>query len=91
MCIIGLLNSADEIFAPYSRHPIKQRLRLCPFVRSRLQRLDPLKRVCRAQKLHPGPNRPLIDLMQPTENRVRRGRVFSGTCGGLHHVYHWAA
>ena len=46
---------------------------------------------CRAQKLHPGPNRPLIDLMQPTENRVRRGRVFSGTCGCLHHVYHWAA
>ena len=46
---------------------------------------------CRAQKLHPGPNCPLIDLVQPTENRVRRGRVFSGTCGGLHHVYHWAA
>ena len=45
---------------------------------------------CRAQKLHPGPNRPLIDLMQPTENRVRRGRVFSGTCGCHHHVYHWA-
>ena len=45
---------------------------------------------CRAQKLHPEPNRPLIDLMQPTENQVRRGRGFSGTCGGLHHVYHWA-
>ena len=28
--------------------------------------------------------------MQPTENRVRRGRGFSGACGGLHHVYHWA-
>ena len=46
---------------------------------------------CRAQKLHPGPNRPLIDLMQPTENRLRRGRVFSGARGGLHHVYHWPA
>ena len=37
----------------------------------------------------PKPNRPLIDLMQPTENRLRRGRVFSGARGGLHHVYHW--
>ena len=46
---------------------------------------------CRAQKFHPGPNRPLIDLMQPTENRLRRGRVFSGARGGLHHVYHWPA
>ena len=26
--------------------------------------------------------------MQPTENRLRRGRVFSGARGGLHHVYH---
>ena len=43
---------------------------------------------CRAQKLHPGPNRPLINLMQPNENRLRRGRVFSGARGGLHHVFH---
>ena len=46
-------------------------------------------RRCRAQELHPGPNCPLIDLMQPTENRWRRGRVFFGARGGLHHVYHW--
>ena len=46
---------------------------------------------CRAQKLHPGPNRPLIDLMQPTENQPRKGRVFFGARGGLHHVYHWPA
>ena len=29
--------------------------------------------------------------MQPTENRLRRGRVFSGARGPLHHVYHRAA
>ena len=46
---------------------------------------------CRAQILHPGPNHPLIDLMQPTENRLRRGQVFSSVRGGLHHVYHWPA
>ena len=46
---------------------------------------------CRAQRPHLGPNRPLIDLMQPTENLLRRGRVFSGAYGGLHHVYHWPA
>ena len=38
-----------------------------------------------------GQTRPLIDLMQPTESRLRRGRVFSGARGGLHRVYHWPA